>query len=182
MAFVSVATAAGQIMSGKFARAQANLQGDINDWQAGIERQTALKTAEMIRTAARRQVGSANAAAAAAGVVVGEGSSGEAERYIYEQSEKDAYQAILEGDRRARGLEVGGAFSRAQGRMAEAAGWLNATGTVLQGGYNMMRASGWRTMGPGWSGLQSPAPIEDRSIRSYGGWEDILKTNRSSGD
>jgi len=49
--------------------------------------------------------------------------------------------------------------------MAEVAGRVNAVGTVLQGGYSGLRASGWRAAGPGWSGQQRPAPIEDRSIR-----------------
>lgn len=52
--------------------------------------------------------------------------------------------------------------------MRKTAGYVNAVGTVLSGGYQAMRSNGWRTAGPGFSGLQAPAPVEDRSIYSPG--------------
>ena len=95
----------------------------------------------------------------------------ETERQIDQNVEQDAFQTILEGDRRARAYKTQGAFARAQGEAAQAAGYVNAVGTVLQGANAGLKASGWRTMGPGWSGQQAPAPVEVRipGFNGYGG-------------
>lgn len=153
------------IQQGRTAKAQADMQAMQSDYQAGVEHEAALQTAAMIRRAGRYQVGQAAAGYAGAGVKVGEGSALETERQIDQNVEHDAFQALLEGDRRARGLQVQGVMQREQGRMAQAAGYVNAVGTVLQSGYRGLTASGWRTAGPGWSGTQAPAPVEDRSFR-----------------
>ena len=148
------------VQRGQYANAQAGLQASQEDFQAGLERDSAQKTAALIRRAGTRQVGQANAAYAAAGVKVGEGSALETERYIDQGTEHDAFQTILQGDRRARALQTDATMTRIGGHMAEVAGQVGAVGTVLQGGYNAMRASGWRTAGPGFSGTQAPAPVE----------------------
>lgn len=168
MAWVMVAVtgmnAFGQVMQGRTANAQAQLQAQVSDYQAKVEEQNALETAKIIRRAGQRQVGEANAAYAAAGVKVGEGSAGEVERDITQGYEHDAYQAILEGSRRASGLRTDATLTRINGRMAQTAGVVNAVGTVLSGGYGALKASGWRTAGPGFSGQQAPAPVETRTI------------------
>lgn len=169
MSFVTMAVTAvsafGQINAGRNAKMQGDLQGQVDDYSAQVEQQSALETARLIRRAGRRQVGAANAAYAGAGVKVGEGSAGETERQINLDVEHDAYQALLEGSRRASGLRVQGEFARSQGRMAESAGYVNAIGTVL-GGYGQgLRASGWRSQGPGYSGTQKPAPVVNRDVR-----------------
>lgn len=161
---LTAVNALGQVQQGKTARAQANIQAGLSEYQAQVEQDNALKMAEIIRRAGRKQVGQANAAFAGAGVKVGEGSAAEVERDITQGYEQDAFQAILEGNRRARGLQTDAAMERAQGRMAQAAGYVNAVGTVLGGTYGAMRANGWRTAGPGFSGTQAPAPVETRTI------------------
>lgn len=169
MSWVRVAvtgmTAFNNVQQGRYAKAQAGLQAAMSDYQAQVEQDNALKTAEIIRRAGRKQVGQANAAFAGAGVKVGEGSAAEVERDITQGYEQDAFQAILEGNRRARGLQTDAAMERAQGRMAQAAGYVNAVGTVLGGAYQGMKSNGWRTGGPGFSGQQAPAPVVDKSIR-----------------
>jgi len=182
MSFVSVAVGAfNQYNQGKLAKEQGAAAGALSDYQAQVEADQAQKLAAMIRRAGRKQQGAANAGYVAAGAKVGEGSAAEVEREIGHEVERDAFQALLEGDRRAAGLRLQGVNARAQGQMAYAAGIANATSTVLSGTNAAMRASGWRTRGPGFSGQQMPAPVEDRSL--YGtGWDALLRTNRSTGD
>jgi hypothetical protein len=150
------------LQQGKTANAQANMQAQQADYEATIEQQNALRTAAMIRRAGAKQVGQANAAYAGAGVKIGEGSAGETERQITQDYEHDAFQALLEGSRRASGLRLDASMQRTQGKLAQSAGLVNAVGNVLQGGYSALKASGWRTNGPGWAGTQAPAPVESR--------------------
>jgi len=157
-------TAFNNVQQGRYAKAQAGLQAAMSDYQAQVEQDNALKTAEIIRRAGRKQVGQANAAFAGAGVKVGEGSAAEVERDITQGYEHDAFQALLEGGRRAFGLQLDSELTRINGRMQAAAGGVNAVGTVLGGTYGAMRANGWRTAGPGFSGTQAPAPVETRTI------------------
>ena len=179
MSWVSTAIAASnQIQQGKYAKAQAGLTAMQDEYQAGIEQKQALDLAKIIRNAGARQVGQANGAYAAAGVKVGEGSALETERFIEQGTEHDAYQAILEGSRRARGLQTDAQMALIEGRLREKQGYVNAANTALGRGYSNMKAGGWRSQGPGFAGTQRGAPIEDRS--SYGspasrkgyGWED----------
>lgn len=173
MSFVAVAitgfNAFQQIQAGKFANGQARLQGMQLDYQAQVENDTALKTAAIIRRAGRKQVGAANAAYAGAGVKVGEGSAGLVEEEIVQDVEHDAFQALLEGHRRGRGMSTQAELTRIEGGMRQTAGYVNAVGTVLGGAYQGMKNNGWRTgSGPGFSGTQAPAPVEDRSTYSPG--------------
>ena len=144
----------GQLQSGQAARAQGAMQGQQLDYQGKVEHENALQTATLIRRQGRYAVGSADVAAAASGVKVGEGSAGEADRQIYQDTEHDAYQAILNGDRRARGLNVQAVGARASGDIANTNAQLGAVGTVLSSGYKVF--SGWRTQ------TQAPAPVETR--------------------
>ncbi len=165
MSFVTVAVGAlTSIQQGRLAKEQGRAQQALSDYQAQVEQDNALKLAAIIRRAGRRQVGASVAGYAGAGVKVGEGSAGMVEREITEAVEQDAFQALLEGGRRAAGLRVEGAGSAAAGRAAQAAGYLQATNSALAGGYGALRASGWRTRGPGFSGQQMAAPVETRTV------------------
>lgn len=170
MSFVGVAVAGvnafQQVQAGKYAAGQADLQASQLEYQAKIENDTAMKTAAIIRRAGRRQIGQANAAYAGSGVVVGQGSAGLVEQEIREDVEHDAFQALLEGHRRGRGMETDATLTRIDGAMRRTAGMVNAAGTVLGGGYQAMKNNGWRTGGgPGFSGTQAPAPVEDRQFK-----------------
>jgi hypothetical protein len=163
---VGVGSALNNLSAGRTANLQAGLQASQEDYQAKVEEQTALSTAQVIRRAGARQVGAANAAYAGAGVKVGEGSAERVEQEITQDYEHDAYQAILEGKRRARGLTTDAQMTRIGGRMAEQASYANAANSLLGSFAQGARSSGWRTKGPGFSGTQAPAPVEDRSIYS----------------
>ena len=167
MSFVAVAitgfNAFQQVQAGRYAEGQAGIQAGQLEYRAQVEQDIALKTAAIIRRAGRETVGRANAGYAASGVVVGEGSAGETERQITMDYQHDAFQAILEGNRRARGMQTEAALTRIDGSMKATAGIVNGIGTVLGGTYSAMRANGWRTAGPGFSGTQAPAPVETRT-------------------
>jgi hypothetical protein len=174
MSFITVAVigsqAFGQLQQGKYAQGQANLNASQLDYRAQVEQHNALQAAQVIRRAGRRQVGQAVAAYAGAGVKVGEGSALEVEGQIGREVEHDAFQTLLEGDLRALGLRTDATMERIGGRMQRSASTVAAVNTVLSGGYNAMRANGWRTGGPGFSGQQKPAPVEDRSTRPFVGY------------
>lgn len=168
MSYVTVAVAGmnalQQVSSGRTANLQGQVRGQALDYAAQQEQEAALETARMIRRAGQRQVGQVRGAIAASGVKVDEGSAADVQAQVQHDSEMDAFQALLEGGRRSRSLQVDAAGARAQGRAAQAAGYVNATGTLL-GGFNAsFKANGWRTNGqPGFAGGQRGAPIEDRS-------------------
>lgn len=163
MSYVAVAigtvSALGQIQQGKTDRAMAGLQAQELNYQGEQEKAASLEQAQLIRKAARFATSSADAGFAASGVQVGSGSAAEVDRQIAIDSEHDAYQTILSGTKKANALRAQGAGVNAQGLLAEANANQKAASTVLASGYQGMVNSGWRTAGPGYSGLQAPAPI-----------------------
>ena len=187
MAWVAVAVtgfnALNQIQQGRYANAQAQLQAGQMDYRAKVEEENALKTAQIIRNAGRKQVGQANAAYAAAGVKVGEGSALEIERQIDTNVEHDAFQAILDGQRKAIGLRTDADLTRISGKQQESAGYVNAVGTVLQGASSYMRATGgWKTGSlSGWDagGFNG---TNDRGRISVGSNTDWFMRNGKGGD
>jgi hypothetical protein len=157
-------SAISQIQQGQAAKNTSDASAALDNYQAKVERDNAAASADLYRKAGRRQVSAADAAFGASGVQVGEGSAGEVDRQIYNDSEHDAYMTLLTGERRAQGLQTQGKLTQASGRAAQAASYMNAAGTVLGGAYSAARASGWRTAGPGFAGTQAPAPVEERKI------------------
>lgn len=164
MSWVSVAVSAySQVQQGKLAAEQGKANKAMLDYQAQVENDNAMKVAAIIREAGRKQQGATMVAYAGAGVKVGEGSAAETDRAIAQSVEQDAFQALLDGGRRASGLRVEGVGALAQGKAAQAAGYANAATTLMSGSYAALRSNGWRTKGPGFSGQQMPAPVETRT-------------------
>lgn len=167
MSFVMAAGAVqayGQVQQGRLAKLQADGQAQQLDYQAKVENENALKTAAIIRKAGKRQVAQTVEGYAGAGVKVGEGSAGEVEQQVTKNVEHDAYQAILDGSRRASGLETDATFTRADGVSRQSAADIAASSTIMSSSFRGMRANGWRTGGnPGFSGQQAPAPVTDLS-------------------
>lgn len=159
-----------QIQAGKYAKGQADLQASQMDYQGQVERANALETARIIRKAGRRQEGETTAAYAGAGVRVDQGSAVDAQKQVTKDVEHDAYQALLDGNRRGRGMETGATMQRIDGSLKQSAGYVNAAGSALQAGAMGMRSSGWRTNGPGFSGQQAPAPVTTLTPRAVGSY------------
>jgi len=136
-------SALGSIAGGNAANSQAKYQASQQDYQANVEQDNALAQAQVIRKSAREARASATAGYAGSGVVVGEGSAQEVDRAILNDSEHDAFTAILNGNRRARGLRQDAEVTRAAGKNAQKAGLFNGLGTALSAGYKI--GSGWKT-------------------------------------
>lgn len=156
--------AAGQIQSGRSAQSRANMEADALDFQGRMEQDQAQATAARIRREGAEARGAVLGAVAASGVKVGEGSALDAERQVMQDYTQDEYMAILTGDRRALGLKLNADSTRRAGRDAKRAGEINAVTSLLSAGAQGMRAGGWRSNGPGFSGTQKAAPIESRTI------------------
>ena len=144
----SAVTAFSQIQAGQAAKTRGGLEGQQLDYQGGVEHDNGIEHARLIRRQQRQVIGSADAAAAASGIVVGQGSAGEVDRQIYQDTEHDAYQAILAGDRKQRSLQVQAVGGRAAGDVAAANGITAAAGTVLGGAYQGLRGTGWKSTPP----------------------------------
>jgi inosine-uridine nucleoside N-ribohydrolase len=129
----SAVQAFGQYKSGQAAKAQGEAVAGQLEYQGTVEQNNAMQQAQMIRRAQRNAVGQADTAAAASGIVVGQGSAGEVDRQIYEDSEHDAYQAILSGNRRQRQLDLQAVSARTGGNIAAANANAQAVSTVMGG-------------------------------------------------
>lgn len=154
-----------QIQQGRSARDAANLDADRMEWQAGQERLDAEADAKVIARRGRQERGATVSAIAGSGVKVGEGSALDAERTVVENAYTDEYMAILNGERRARGMEMEAGSRRRAGRDARRAANTAAFTTLLAAGAQGMNAAGWRSNGPGFSGTQAPAPVSSAPIR-----------------
>lgn len=133
--------------------------------QAGQQQDAAAAQADQIRRAARRQRAAAEASFAAGGVDVGVGSAITVDNEIARGGELDALNTIITGGRGADSLTQEAIAYGKQAHSAKMAGYGQAASTLLSAGAGAMKASGWRSNGPGFSGTQTAAPISDRSIR-----------------
>lgn len=156
----------GQAQQGKAARRAAKDDAARLEYQAAIDEDNAQANAEQIRRQGVRDRGQTVATIAASGVKVGEGSALDAEREVMQDAEADAYMAILNGGRAADGLRSDAAARRRAGRQATRATNIGIGSTLLSSAARGMSSAGWGSAGPGFSGTQAPAPVEDRSWRS----------------
>jgi hypothetical protein len=167
---IVLAAAAGtqamsQIQQGRSVRDAANLEADQLEWQAGQTRLDAQADARLVRRQGERARGETVVAIAGSGVKLGEGSAQMAESEVVSNAYADEYMAILNGERRARGMEMEASSRRRAGRDARRASNVAAFTTLLSAGAQGMSAAGWRSNGPGFSGTQAPAPVSSAPIR-----------------
>ena len=138
-------TVMGQVSAGQDANKQAQAQAGELEYSGRVAQDDALARAMVIRKQGARDMGSAKVAQAASGTVVGEGSGGEVDRQIANDTEHDAHMAILSGTRQARGLNTEAAYTRQSGVNAETNSIFQAAGTVLGGAQSYNRYQGWKT-------------------------------------
>jgi hypothetical protein len=137
MSYVALAVGVGSALySGSQAKQAGQIAGIYAEGQAQLDEMHALETSKLVRKAGRRQIGAANAAYAASGVKLGEGSALAVENEMTVGVEHDAYQALLEGTNRAFAVRQGGAQAVQQGNDAMTAAVIGAVGTA---------GSGWAT-------------------------------------
>jgi len=139
----SVAVSAGSaIMQGQQDKKTADVNAELQRREGEAEKDAAVAQAEKIRKAQRYAIGSANAANAASGAAIGEGSALRINEQIYQDSEEDAYSTLLTGTRRQRTANDQAGITQAQGRNAQTAGYINAGASILSGGAQI--AKGWK--------------------------------------
>lgn len=135
----------GQLNAGQNANSQAQAQAGQLEYSGRVAQDDALARAMIIRKQGARDLGIAKVAQAASGTVVDEGSGGEVDRQIANDTEHDAHMAILSGTRQARGLNTEAAYTRQAGANAETNSLFQAAGTVLGGANSYNQYQNWKT-------------------------------------
>ncbi len=138
----TAATVYGQVEAGNERKAAAEFNAREAENQAAYAQDEAAQRAANIRKAARSQASSADAQLAASGVKIGEGSSIDISRTIYQQSEVDAYNTIANGRRGSQAGSDQATLLRAGGNNAQTDAYIGAGATIL--GSASKVASGWR--------------------------------------
>lgn len=126
-----VMQAKGQMDAGRAQQQTANFNADQDEIEAAQTRQAYREQAEKIRRIGRAQASEARAAYAASGVSIGSGTPVLINEQIQNDTESDAYNTILTGNRRADALEAQAAISRRTGSSMATAGQRGATGSLL---------------------------------------------------
>ncbi|MGX8883192.1 hypothetical protein ACWWD9_08255 [Methylovorus sp. SPW-M1] len=133
----------GALHTGNQQAAQASYQADQARADAQAEKGAAQVQAEKIRKAGRQQMAQARTSLAASGVDVNDGTSTIINQSIAANVEEDALTAILNGSNRANRLNAQADAYDISASNAKTASYIDATSSVLAGGYKI--ASGWKT-------------------------------------
>lgn len=141
MAWVPLAAmAVGTVMQANGQRSAANAQATALDQQAQQTDERAALLVSQGKQSARRyreqgqaNVGQANAAMAASGVDVSQGTAADVRSKITQNSEQDALNAILSADENATNLQQTAANTRMAAADARNAGNKSALATIFKG-------------------------------------------------
>lgn len=147
-------SAYSSVQQGKQAALNADAQSDQSQIDADNAASAATVQAERIRKMARAQAGQANAAMAASGVEVGEGTALNINEEIYGNAEEDAVMTILNGENQRKRGYVDASNTSLYGRQQQSAANSQAVGTVLQAGA---QAGMWRASAAGRNGTAPKA-------------------------
>jgi hypothetical protein len=142
MAISAGVNVVGQLQQGAAARAAGDAQAQQDERLAAQQRDQAQGEAERIRRAGARQQGAARAQFAASGVDVNSNAPLQIEEFIGRESERDAMNVLLTGQRQSDASLFNASQARARGVNAQRASVLGAISTGLQG----------------WKGVKQPAP------------------------
>ena len=139
----TAATVIGSVMQGQAQQEASNAQAQEALNQGAYAADAYKAQADKIRRAGRAQVGETNAALAASGVKLGEGTPLELKKTIIQRSEEDALTSIMQGNR---ALSSAGAQASVYGKEGESAmtsGLVRAGSTALGTGVDYLRG-GWK--------------------------------------
>lgn len=134
----------GTIYSGMQQAEAADNQAQIAENNAAYEADANKQQAEKIRRMAKAQRGEANAALAASGVKLGEGTALEVQKDITKRSEEDALSALLSGSRAIKSGNDQADMLRASGSSALTGSLISAGTSVLSAGANYSSGK-WKT-------------------------------------
>jgi hypothetical protein len=130
----------GQLQEGRARKAAGDMQAQQDRARAGQEEDAANQEADRIRRAGRRTQGAARAAFAGSGIDVNSGSAMTVDEEIGRDSEKDAFNTLLTGKRRAGAYRFNADQAAAAGRNAKTASVLGAAATGMQGWKGVKQA------------------------------------------
>lgn len=126
-------SAYSSVQAGKQAQLNADAQSEQQQLDADNAASAAKVQAERIRKVAKAQAGSANAALAASGVEVGEGTAVNINEEIYGNAEEDAVMTILNGENAKKRGYVDASNTALYGQQQRGAANAQAVGSVLGG-------------------------------------------------
>lgn len=131
------------IYSGQTQKKTADVNAELARREGVAAQDAAVAQAEKIRKAARAQEGQANAALAASGVAIGEGTPILINEDINKRAEDDAYSTLLTGSRQRQTANDQAGILQYQGRAAQTAGVLSAGASLLSayGNYGAWKSS-----------------------------------------
>lgn len=130
---VSAVSAGSALFQGQAQKRAADAQAEQLRRQAEAQRDQGAAAAEVTQRDAARTRSAARAALAGSGVDIGDGSAIVIDRDIAQRGNFDAYNALLSGERAGRNSEFQADMSRAAGRNAQTASFLQAGASVAQG-------------------------------------------------
>lgn len=140
---MAAVSAVGTVMAGQAQQEQYNAQAQQALNTAAYEADSYKQQADKIRRAGKAQVGETNAALAASGVKLGEGTPLELKKTIIQRSEEDALTAIMQGGRaKSAGAEQASIYGKA-GDSAVTNSYFSAAKTVLGASVDYNRG-GWK--------------------------------------
>lgn len=134
MIAAAVTAAGASIYSGVQQKKAMDANAELARREGNQEADAAVAQAEKIRRAGRAAASQANAAMAASGVAIGEGTALRINEQIYKDSEDDAFSTLLTGVRRQRSANDQAGLMEYEGRSARTAGFLNAGASLLSAG------------------------------------------------
>lgn len=140
-------SAYSSVQSGKQAQLNADAQSEQSQLDADNAASAAKVQADRIRKVARAQAGSANAALAASGVEVGEGTAVNINEDIYGNAEEDAVMTILNGENAKKRGYVDASNTSLYGSQQRSAANSQAVGSVLGGAAQL--GSMWKASAAG---------------------------------
>jgi len=133
MALSTGVSVVGQLAQGQAAKQAANAEARNAENLAAQTRDAAQQEAARIRKAGDRTRGAARAQLAASGIDVNSGTAVTIDGDIATNSELDAYNTLLTGDRKSTSLQDSAAIARARGKNAVSSSLLGSVSTGLQG-------------------------------------------------
>lgn len=142
MAVGTATSVMGQIQQGQQQREMYNAQAQQTLNDAAYRADAAKAQAEKIRKAGKAQVGEANAALAASGVKIGEGTPLEVQKTITQNAEEDALSAILSGKRTTAAAQEEARLLGKAGDNAVKSSVLGAAGTAMTAGWKYSVSKG----------------------------------------
>lgn len=141
MALSAGVSVAGQLAQGQAAKQAANAEARAAENLAAQQRDAAMQEASRIRKAGDRTRGAARAQLAASGIDVNSGTAVTIDGDITTNTELDAYNTLLTGERKSTSLQDSASIARARGSNAVSSSMLGAVSTGLQG-WKAVRSNG----------------------------------------